>query len=160
MEAIQLFFDKGTLLLANLPETLLPLLPGMEWDKRTRNHRAPAYCYRDILLVLKDHDVLFEDHARQFDSRDFPLQKTVEARPYQQAAMRAWQEQGSLGIVALPTGSGKTLLAVLLIEKTRRPTLVHVPTIDLMHQWHSVLRQHFTTEIGLLGGGYHELGNP
>ncbi len=157
VEAIQLFFDKGTLLIANIPEALVPLLPGMEWDERTRNHRAPAYCYRDIMLVLKDHEMVFEDHARQFESRDFPLQKAVEARPYQQAAMQAWQDQGSLGIVALPTGSGKTLLAVLLIEKTRRPTLVHVPTIDLMHQWHSVLRQYFATEIGLLGGGYHEL---
>ena len=156
-EQYNYIFDKGTLLLTDLPGALLPLLPEIEWDKRTQSHRAPAYCYRNIVQVLMNQNMLYEDHARQFQSQVFSLQKTIEPRPYQQAAMQAWLDQGSYGIVALPTGSGKTMLAVLIIEKTQRPAMIHVPTIDLMHQWHSVLRQYFAGEIGLLGGGYHEI---
>ena len=47
--------------------------------------------------------------------------------------------------------------AVLLIAEVKRPALIHVPTIDLMHQWHSVLTTHLGGDIGLLGGGYKEL---
>jgi len=57
----------------------------------------------------------------------------------------------------LPTGAGKTLLVVLLIERMQRSTLVHVPTIDLMHQWYAVLKHYFDQEIGLFGGGYNKM---
>ncbi|GIT63244.1 MAG: hypothetical protein Ct9H300mP21_07900 [Pseudomonadota bacterium] len=56
------------------------------------------------------------------------------------------------GVVTLPTGAGKTFLAVMLIAETGRPTLIHVPTIDLMGQWKGVLSEYFETPIGLLGG--------
>ncbi len=56
------------------------------------------------------------------------------------------------GVVTLPTGAGKTILAVMLIAKTGRPTLIHVPTIDLMRQWKEVLSEYLDTPIGLLGG--------
>ncbi len=157
METIQLHFDKGTLVLTDIPEEALPAIPAIKWDERTQSYRAPAYCYRKIVLTLRNLKVSYRDHARQFEPHLFPLQATIKPRPYQEQAMQAWLEKGSYGIVALPTGSGKTILAVLLIEKIQRPTLIHVPTIDLMHQWYTVLKQYFAMEIGLLGGGYHQI---
>src|SRR5690606_23959079 len=38
-----------------------------------------------------------------------------------------------------------------------RSTLVVTPTLDLMHQWYSGLGRAFDVEVGLLGGGYHEI---
>ena len=61
------------------------------------------------------------------------------------------------GVISLPTGAGKTFIAILLIADTQRPTLVHVPTIDLMHQWYEVLKEHFGQDVGLYGGGQHEM---
>ena len=61
------------------------------------------------------------------------------------------------GVVTMPTGAGKTILAVMLIAKIGRPTLIHVPTIDLMRQWKEVLAEYFDTPIGLFGGGYNEI---
>jgi superfamily II DNA or RNA helicase len=40
----------------------------------------------------------------------------------------------------------------------RRSTLVVVPTLDLMSQWHDGLRSTFDVPVGLVGGGYHEPG--
>ncbi|MCV5349417.1 DEAD/DEAH box helicase family protein, partial [Escherichia coli] len=62
------------------------------------------------------------------------------------------------GIVVLPTGAGKSLVAEMAIAEANRSTLVVVPTIDLMNQWYDILSASFEAEIGLIGGGYYELG--
>ncbi len=152
-----MYFDKGTLLLKHLPKEAQPTLAGVQWDDRTQSYRAPAHHYRNIVLTLRGQKFPYKDHARQFQPHTFPIQETLTPRPYQQEALESWRESGSNGVVALPTGAGKTILAVLCIEMTQRPTLVHVPTIDLMHQWYEVLKRFFKTEIGLLGGGYQEI---
>ncbi|MGK5092874.1 DEAD/DEAH box helicase family protein [Deltaproteobacteria bacterium TL4] len=154
---VQLEFDKGTLILHNIRESELDLLPGVQWDERIHSFRAPAHYYREIVLALRRHGLAYQDQARSFQPQTFPLQKQIVPRSFQQEALQAWQKQGSRGVVALPTGAGKTILAVMAIEKTERPTLIHVPTLDLMHQWYTVLTEYFGSPIGLLGGGYHEI---
>jgi superfamily II DNA or RNA helicase len=62
-----------------------------------------------------------------------------------------------MGVVVLPTGAGKTYLAQLAMQATRRSTLVVVPTLDLMQQWYAHLLAAFPdTSVGLLGGGSHD----
>jgi len=154
---ITIGFDKSTLLINNLPDHILPLLNKVKWDSRTGEYRAPAYYYRDIVLTLRHHKIAYKDLARLFQPCEFPIKHKISPRVYQEEALMAWQKEGSKGVVVLPTGAGKTILAVLCIEKTSRPTLIHVPTIDLMHQWHDVLKKHFEIPIGLLGGGANEI---
>ena len=154
---LKINFDKGTLILQNVPEPLQTQLPDTRWDERTLTFRAPAYRYRHIISQLRAHDILYEDTARQFSVEPFTHQQTMSPYPYQTEAIDAWHANGKRGVVTLPTGAGKTFIAILLIADTQRPTLVHVPTIDLMHQWYTVLKEHFGQEVGLYGGGYHEL---
>ncbi len=152
----ELAFDKGTLVIRHLAEEHTGL-PGVQWDARTLTHRAPAWRYRELVLALREKKVPLRDHARQFEPIALPLKRTIVPRPFQASARDAWMANGQQGVVVLPTGAGKTVLAVLLISLTERPTLVHVPTIDLMHQWIDVLGQHFDEPIGALGGGSHEI---
>ena len=51
--------------------------------------------------------------------------ETYNASTSQKSAMEAWLGGGK-GVVSLPTGAGKTILAVLIAEVSR-PTLVVVP---------------------------------
>ncbi len=157
MATLKVDFDKGTLILQNVPEEIESQLPDIRWDERTLTHRAPAYRYRHIISQLRAHDIPYEDTARQFTVKNFTNQKTLSPYPYQSEAIDAWHANGKRGVVSLPTGAGKTFIAILLIAETQRPTLVHVPTIDLMHQWSDVLKEHFGQEVGLYGGGQHEL---
>ena len=68
-----------------------------------------------------------------------------------------WKGGGGRGVVVLPTGTGKTFVAILAIQHIGRPTLVVTPTIDLMSQWYGELRVAFDVPVGLLGGGYHDI---
>src|SRR5207237_523366 len=72
-------------------------------------------------------------------------------------ALETWARAGSRGIVVLPTGTGKTHLAVMAIQRTGRPAIVVTPTIDLLNQWYGELLLAFGEPIGLLGGGYYDL---
>jgi superfamily II DNA or RNA helicase len=74
-------------------------------------------------------------------------------RPYQEAAVWAWQQQGRRGIVALPTGSGKTWVALGAVASLAVPTLVLAPTRVLMHQWREALAQVAPGEVGIWGDG-------
>ncbi len=154
---LKINFDKGTLILQNVPEKFHAQLIDVRWDERTLTFRAPAYRYRQIISQLLAHDTPYQDAARQFTVEPFKLQKSLPPYPYQTEAIDAWHANGKRGVISLPTGAGKTFIAILLIVDTQRPTLVHVPTLDLMHQWYTVLTEYFGQEVGLYGGGYHEL---
>ena len=158
--SIFLNFDRGTLLLrcseGEFPESVLAHLKGVEWDPRVRNYRAPAWRYRDLVLALHTRGIPFKDNARQFAPTEFSLQKPITPRSFQQEALEAWLPEKH-GVISLPTGAGKTILALLLIAKTQRPTLIHVPTLDLMRQWQEVLESHLGMTVGLIGGGQHEV---
>jgi superfamily II DNA or RNA helicase len=80
-----------------------------------------------------------------------------EARPYQREALAAWRRARSRGVVVLPTGAGKTHVAVMAIELVRRSTLVVAPTLDLVRQWYDLLRTTFDVEVGVVGGGEYDL---
>lgn len=148
----ELHFDCGTLVAPTLPED--PRLHGLfQKDTRTGVFRAPARHYRDVVLRLRELGIPYEDKARRFEPLELALTQPIEPFPHQRQALEAWKAAGGRGLVELPTGAGKTLLAVLAIAHVRRPTLVVVPTLDLMAQWQAVLSKHFGTPVGLLGGG-------
>ena len=156
MAQIELFFDRGTILLKNLPTTLQKTFFQLQWDGRILSYRAPANKYYDIALYLHKEGIPFLDNAKQFEPTGLHLSQKITPRNYQQEALDHWIQAGKRGVVTLPTGAGKTMLAMLCISKTSRSTLVHVPTIDLMQQWHGLLEQFFGVRVGRVGGGYKE----
>jgi superfamily II DNA or RNA helicase len=155
--ALTLRFEAGTVLLTGGDETSGWEAFGLTWDRRSLQWRAPAVRYRDVVMALKGAGVVFDDQARQYEARPFPLIKKIEPRQHQQLAIDAWLAGGGRGVVSLPTGAGKTVLAVMVIAKIQRSTLVVVPTIDLVRQWQAVLTGYFGEQVGALGGGSKEI---
>ncbi len=124
------------------------------WDDRVEKFRIPGLNYREVVETLQHENTDFLDKAKAFVSLELDSQLQLEPYPHQAEALMAWKRSGRRGVVVLPTGAGKTLVAQLAMAATPRSTLILVPTIDLMHQWYAQLLISFPgTEIGLLGGG-------
>ncbi len=154
---ITLRFDSGTLLLDGV-DRAFAAPPAFRWDERVNRWRAQADSYRHVVKDLIRRGVTFADEARGYHKFDFRAKLHVEARPYQEQAIAAWKLKERCGVVILPTGAGKSLVAQMAIEQVGRSALVVVPTIDLMNQWYDLLLSSFQAEVGLIGGGYFEVG--
>jgi superfamily II DNA or RNA helicase len=59
--------------------------------------------------------------------------------------------------VILPTGSGKTVLALKGIEEMGLAILIVVPTLVLVDQWRRELESALSVEVSVLGGGRREI---
>jgi superfamily II DNA or RNA helicase len=150
-------FDSGTLILEGADENA-SVPKAFVWDTRTRNYRAPAYLYREIIKEFVRTKTPYEDEAKNYAAFDFKQKYHIEPRPFQSESIAAWRENERCGVIVLPTGAGKTHVATMAIEMCGRQTLVIVPTLDLMNQWYDLLVSTFNAEIGLIGGGFYEIG--
>lgn len=150
-------FDSGTLILEGANEK--DSVPNsFIWDTRTRQFRAPAYLYRHIIKEFIATKTPYADEANEYSKFDFKQKYHLEPRPYQTESVENWRKYERCGVIVLPTGAGKTHVATMAIEMCGRQTLVIVPTLDLMNQWYDLLISTFNAEIGLIGGGFYEIG--
>jgi superfamily II DNA or RNA helicase len=154
MAPIRLTFDGGTLVVSGAdPEGL----PGCRPDPRSGTVRAEARRYRSLVEHLRQHRIAYQDEARAYEPVTWTLRTSRDPFPHQTEGLDTWWNAGGRGVIVLPTGTGKTHLAILAIQRAARPALVVTPTIDLLNQWYSELVLAFGGPVGLLGGGYFEL---
>jgi superfamily II DNA or RNA helicase len=149
------------LLVPDRPERL-EALPATIRD--ALRHDARLRGYRTMALHLPAVEAAFGvDAAYGFDRRPalpFATEVTQPPRPYQTEALAAWQAAGGRGVVVLPTGAGKTFLAVLAVHALGLWTLVLVPTLDLLAQWQAALATGLGAPpdgVGVVGGGSREV---
>ncbi|MCP8303853.1 MAG: DEAD/DEAH box helicase [archaeon] len=147
MKPAFLFFDKGSILIRGEVR-----VPYATWDERVKAFRAQALYYREIFEYLKRSELDFKDYVQ--DLIPCPnLTCNIYLRSYQEKALRVWDEAGRRGVMVLPTGAGKTFIAMKAIEMVNQPSIVVVPTLDLVEQWRSRLKEEFKVEVGVYGGG-------
>lgn len=147
------------------PEALHAQLSAAGWqgrivhDARRKCLRALPIDYLSICAALRSHYTI----KKGFDLRPplpHPVKVRLQPRPYQTEAIDAWKVAGNRGVVVLPTGAGKTLVALMALASLDTTTLICVPTLDLLGQWRvSLLANTDLTEdeVGVWGGGDKEL---
>ncbi len=121
-------------------------LPNTVWDSRSRCYRAQALYYRDLIRYLEDSGISYKDEVLDLIPTPI-LSSKIKLRSYQKEAMDRWMLQ-KRGSIVMPTGSGKTILALKIIEKLNTSTFIVVPTLDLVRQWREVLHKNFDIDIG------------
>lgn len=131
-------------------------IPKTTFDPRSRNFKALALDYQDIVEYLKRSMIPYIDNV--LDLLPCPhLECKLRLRPYQKEALDAWIGAGAKGVIVLPTGAGKTAIGVAAIAHLNIPTVVVVPTLDLVEQWRRYLEKEFNVKVGVYGGGEYRL---
>lgn len=145
-------FDRGTLVLEAERAGEQPGdIAGVVWDDERRAWRLPAERYAELMRQLADDGVEVSD---DLCGRDTAMTWALPAlRWYQHAALASWIAGGSRGVIALPTGAGKTMVAAAAIAQLGVATLCLVPTRLLLDQWARVLTAAASHPIGRLGDG-------
>jgi superfamily II DNA or RNA helicase len=125
-------------------------------DKRHAFLRTQPIHFQIVMQALQAQHTPFTLAFEERPSLPFKTVLKVEPRPYQDEALTCWLATGSAGVVVLPTGAGKTLVAAMVIHKMELWTLAVVPTLDLLQQWRIALASSLslsTDDIGIFGGG-------
>lgn len=153
---ITIRFDDGTLLLDGLGEHHALVADLVVFDGRVQRHRAKAANYEALLRRLHGK-AEYTDSAKAYEPLHLRETAPRALRPYQQQAIDAWLANKKRGVVVLPTGAGKSYVALRCLLATQRATLVLAPTIDLVQQWAADLEARLGTRVGRYGGGDKEL---
>lgn len=145
-------FVGGTLVLEGVARSVRPPAP-FRWINT--QWRCPAVYYRLVRPWFAQHEI--RNNVPRWRNLDLTLHDRREPHPYQTEALRVWLTAGRWGSVVLPTGAGKTFLALRAIAHSAVSTLVVVPTLDLLHQWYARLENAFEMPIGVWYGQEKQL---
>lgn len=87
----------------------------------------------------------------------FPKRAGHRLRQDQRRALDAWFAAEGRGVIVMPTGTGKTVVALEAIVRCGCPTLIVVPIRDLMYQWHERLLQATGIDAGIIGDSVYRV---
>jgi superfamily II DNA or RNA helicase len=147
---MKLLWDRGTVVSVGIARKRA--CDAALWDPRVGAWRAPARAHRAWREELARRGLSVRDEVPP------PLEAPrglvePELRPYQLAALLAWEASGGRGLIALPTGAGKTRVAIAAIARARCASLCLVPTRVLLDAWRGALREAGAAEVGIFGDG-------
>ena len=154
---VSLLFERGTLLLTGPtgnqgPETRVSGI--WKWDSRVEAWRCDAIHYATVGKALVERfGESFTDEVMKPAGISWPKVNLPKLRPEQTAALAAWNQAGCRGQIIMPTGTGKTEVALAAMAQRKTATLVVAPVRDLMYQWHRRILQAFDVDGGIVGDG-------
>jgi superfamily II DNA or RNA helicase len=129
----------------------------LTYSREERAYIADLMHYRAVREGLEKAgfrvvDRVFTEHSSRLPREIRFLGKL---RDYQEEALEAWRRAGYRGVIVLPTGAGKTVVAIAGIVELSVWSLVVVYTKDHVNQWIEAFRK-FTDAHGLVGAYYGE----
>lgn len=142
------YFHGGTLVLNEVPREIQVAAP-FQWIKE--HWRCEGYHYPFLRDWFKAQGI--RDTVPRWERLNVTLHDDRDAHDYQQEALTAWEQASQRGSIVLPTGAGKTFVAIHAIHRVNSSALVVAPTIDLLHQWYARLVNAFRCEVGVYYGG-------
>ena len=130
--------------------------PWLIHDPRLDALVAPGHRLAELRVWASEHGV--PESGEQPGELGAPLLDPRTPRPYQREAVDRWLAAGRRGSVVLPTGAGKTLVALMAIDELRAGACIVAPTRALVAQWFTQLADAFGNErVGAWYGDEKEL---
>jgi len=151
---LSLVFDRGTLLLNG--QGARSSIDGRDglwtWDDRISAWRCDAIHYHRVRQELTEcFGQDFLDEVPKPARVSWPEVSLPQLRTEQSEALKAWTGTGSRGQVIMPTGTGKTEVALAAMAELQTATLIVAPIRDLMYQWHQRILKGLGYDAGIVG---------
>jgi superfamily II DNA or RNA helicase len=116
----------------------------LQWDHYNKVYRARVGREGEAVKELLARGVYLRNASSLYRSASFRFSGSL--RDYQEEAVKAWEKKWKRGVVALPTGSGKTVVGVAGISKINKPVLVIAFTVEQVRQWNEHCRKFLGVE--------------
>jgi superfamily II DNA or RNA helicase len=131
--------------------------PGwLTYDARLDALVGPGHRFAELRAWADEHGI--GEYSEAPDQLDAPLLDPRTPRPYQREAVDRWRASNGRGSVVLPTGAGKTLVALMAIDELRVGACIVAPTRALVAQWFTQLADAFGSErVGAYYGDEKEV---
>ncbi len=156
---VKIWFENGQIYISS-KTYLKPFFEEMGYvpfyDRVEKAFRVPSHKYAEMIEIFKNKGLLIDDKIGLLSLR-LPREVSFkgELRDYQKEALKSWRESKHRGVIALPTGAGKTVIAIAALAELSVPTLIITFTKEQVHQWIRFLRE-FSNASGLVSAYYSE----
>lgn len=148
-------FEKGFYLCVDTQEIPKSLSVKGQWDEKSKVWLFKPIEYQNVINHLR-----LSDSISVHQPISFRLNVDFQLRDYQNDAFESWKRNGYRGVIVLPTGTGKSYLALKAIAEIKERALIIVPTLALVDQWYQLVKKKLgisSEYIGLWIGGKKEL---
>lgn len=151
-EPKRLRFDGGTLLWGGRFSDQPPAHSRVVWvwDRRVNAWRCDAIAYEAVRSLRNESRQNTGDTVPEWQTVRWNKSAVHPLRPEQLDAVQAWMKTRR-GVIVMPTGTGKTEVALSIMQQTAISTLVVSPVRDLMYQWHRRILQSLGYDAGIIG---------
>jgi superfamily II DNA or RNA helicase len=149
---LMLRFERGTLVIDG---PWADELPGVLWDPRSSSRRAAAHRFGALVAEASLRGAGVTGDLRDRWAPAPRSARDLGLRSYQSQALAAWSAFDRRGVIVLPTGAGKTRVAIAAILNAGVPSAVLCPTRALAAAWKAELERWAGAPIGLVGDGHH-----
>lgn len=157
-------FERGTLVLETIDPSLLEAVSksrkdiNLKFDPRVPVWRCDAIHYPVVCdLVLKAGLRLY-DAVGRWREVAWALPDLPEPRKEQNEAVSRWMAV-KRGVIVMPTGTGKTEVALSIMKELSVSTLIVAPVRDLMYQWHRRILKGLGYNAGIIGDNTYKIGH-
>ncbi len=116
----------------------------------------PQFFKNRIIEILRDlgYRVEIVEHVPR---KVRNIQDRVSLYPFQEEALRRWLDNRNRGTIVIPTGGGKTFIALKAIASLSVRTLILVITEELLEQWYQRIIKYLGYVPGRMSGKYDDL---
>ncbi|MGC8582631.1 MAG: DEAD/DEAH box helicase [Thermoproteus sp.] len=115
----------------------------------------PVFIRDKISEVLRKYGYIVV--KKDLEYRQVQYKQNISLYDFQKRAVDSWERAGRRGTIAVPTGGGKTFIAMAALARASTTALVLAVTQELAAQWAERLRRYLGVSPGMLGAGKHDV---
>ncbi|WP_229657663.1 DEAD/DEAH box helicase [Thermocladium modestius] len=118
--------------------------------------KFPIFMEEEVVDIISKHGFIMAKCEPTVRRIELP-RRDVNLLGFQNNAVDAWIKNGYRGTIVIPTGGGKTFIAMKAMATLSVRTIILVTTAELMRQWMKRVETILGASVGALGNGQTEV---